>query len=143
MTFRFSRALLQFARRPTQTAFPFATLRAIFFKTFTSHTRIGIPRPQCPKLLPVVLSQDKALQSSGSFHPESSASGTSTPTSEIDSTSTSTEENKKQDKKKGKTTATQDRWTEDQVKYLVNLWEANISRLESQQSRKQSKICQT
>ena len=32
----------------------------------------------------------------------------------------------------GKTTATQDRWTEDQVEYLVDLWEANISRLESQ-----------
>ena len=39
--------------------------------------------------------------------------------------------------KKGKTIGTQDRWTEDQVKYLVvDLWETNISRLESQQSRK-------
>lgn len=45
----------------TQTAFLFATLRAIFSKTFTSHTRIGIPRPQCPKLVPIVLSQDKAV----------------------------------------------------------------------------------
>ena len=62
--------------------------------------------------------------------------GSSNPTSEINSTPTSTEENKKQNKKKGKTTATQDRCTEDQVKYLVDLWDANISRLESQQLRK-------
>jgi len=74
-------------------------------------------------------------QSSGSPQSGSSGSGTSTPTNEIASTSTSTEGNKKQ-QKQGKTTATQDRWTEDQVKYLVDLWEANISRLESQQARK-------
>lgn len=71
-------------------------------------------------------------QRSSSPQSGSSASGTSTPTCEI--ASTSTEGNTKQDKRQGKTT--QDRWTEDQVKYLVDLWEANISRLESQQSRK-------
>ena len=32
-----------------------------FFKTFLSHIRIGIPWSQCPKLLPVVLSQNKAV----------------------------------------------------------------------------------
>lgn len=74
-------------------------------------------------------------QSSGSPQSGSSGSGTSTLTNEIASTSTSTEGNKKQ-QKQGKTTATQDQWTEDQVKYLVDLWEANISRLESQQARK-------
>ena len=71
-------------------------------------------------------------QRSSSPQSGSSAGGTSTPTCEI--ASTSTEGNTKQDKRQGKTT--QDRWTEDQVKYLVDLWEANISRLESQQSRK-------
>lgn len=71
-------------------------------------------------------------QRSSSPQSGSSASGTSTPTCEI--ASTSTVGNTKQDKRQGKTT--QDRWTEDQVKYLVDLWEANISRLESQQSRK-------
>lgn len=54
----------------------------------------------------------------------------------IDSTSTSTEENKEEDKKNGKTTAIQDWWTEDKVKYLVDLLEANISRLETPQSAK-------
>ena len=55
-------------------------------------------------------------QRSSSPQSGSSASGTSTPTCEI--ASTSTEGNTKQDKRQGKTT--QDRWTEDQVKYLVD-----------------------
>ena len=61
MTLSFSRAVVQCARCRTQTAFLFATLWVIFFKALTSHTRIGIPLPQCPKVLPVVLSQDKAV----------------------------------------------------------------------------------
>ena len=113
-------------------SFPFCFPPGYFFQNFYE----SYPYRNSTTPMPATTGSSQPGQSSGSSQSGRSGSGTSTPTSEIGSTSTSTEENKKQDKKKGKAIATQDRWTEDQVKYLVDLWEANISRLESQQSGK-------
>lgn len=127
-------AIFQFALCQTQTAFNLLPSRLFFQNFYKSYpywnSMISMPQ--------ATTGSSQPEQSSGSPLSESSGSGPSTPTSEIDSTSTSTEENKKQDQKKGKTTAIQDRWKQDQVKYHVNLWGANniISRLESLQSRK-------
>ena len=110
-------------------SFPFCYPPGYFFQNFHDL----YPYRNSTTLMPhATTSSSPPGQRSSSPQSGSSASGTSTLTCEI--ASTSTEGNMKQDKRQGKTT--QDRWTEDQVKYLVDLWEANISRLESQQSRK-------
>ena len=110
-------------------SFPFCYPPGYFFQNFYDSYPYGNSTTSMPH---ATTSSSPPGQRSSSPQSGSSGSGTSTPTCEI--ASTSTEGNRKQDKRQGKTT--QDRWTEDQVKYLVDLWEANISRLESQQSRK-------
>ena len=133
VTLRFSYTVLQLARCQTQTAFLFATLRAIFVKSFTSHTHIRIPQPQ---YAPSYYQQFSARTRQQQLQVRKQWQWSQHSDERDSLQSTSTEENKKQDKKKGNTTATKDRWTEDQVKYLADLWEANILRLESQGFKK-------